>query len=164
MNSAFVMGEDVGIPDLAPAEAVALLSALVFQERSRDAPERPSSPRLAEACESLVGLARHLHGVQVSCGVEGLGEPDAFVEDRLKFGLVEVVYQWALGTSFEDITRLTDVMEGSIVRTVVRLDEQLRMVRGAARVMGDTKLYEKLEQASALIKRDVVFAASLYVQ
>ena len=30
--------------------------------------------------------------------------------------------------------------------------------------LGDAELYSKMEEASALIKRDIVFAASLYVQ
>ena len=48
-------------------------------------------------------------------------------------------------------------------RCISRLDEMMRDLRNAARVMGDTALYEKMEQASKLIKRDVVFAASLYL-
>lgn len=53
--------------------------------------------------------------------------------------------------------------QGSIVRTVVRLDETCREFRDAARVMGDTALWAQMDAASAAIKRDVVFAASLYV-
>lgn len=37
-------------------------------------------------------------------------------------------------------------------------------VRNAARVIGDPLLYRKMEAASTAIKRDIVFAASLYVQ
>jgi antiviral helicase SKI2 len=54
-------------------------------------------------------------------------------------------------------------MEGSIVRAVVRLDQACREVGDAARVMGDTQLWAQMQAASAAIKRDVVFAASLYV-
>jgi hypothetical protein len=45
------------------------------------------------------------------------------------------VYEWALGTPFVDICQLTDVMEGSIVRAVVRLDQACRelQVRGEER-------------------------------
>lgn len=53
--------------------------------------------------------------------------------------------------------------QGSIVRTVVRLDETCREFGDAARVMGDTSLWAQMTAASAAIKRDVVFAASLYV-
>ena len=54
-------------------------------------------------------------------------------------------------------------MECSIVRAIVRLDETCREFRDAARVMGNTALYQQMEAASAAIKRDIVFAASLYV-
>jgi antiviral helicase SKI2 len=36
-------------------------------------------------------------------------------------------------------------------------------MRDAARVMGDTALWRLMEAVSAAVRRDVVFAASLYV-
>jgi len=104
---------------------------------------------------------------------------------------VDVVYEWARGVPFVNITSLTLVQEGSIVRTITRLDELLRevrnprpcfmrtaqlddlcncvfvfrgQVRNCARVVGNPGLYRKMEAASAAIKRDVVFAQSLYIQ
>ena len=74
-----------------------------------------------------------------------------------------MVYEWARGTAFVDICQLTDCAEGSIVRTIVRLDETCREFRNAARLMGDSALYAQMEAASAAIKRDIVFSASLYV-
>lgn len=74
-----------------------------------------------------------------------------------------MVYEWACGTAFGEICTRTSVMEGSIVRCIVRLAEVTRELGAAARVMGDTALFDKMEQASDLIKRDVVFAASLYL-
>lgn len=41
------------------------------------------------------------------------------------------------------------------------MDETCREVMGAARMVGDTSLYKKMEQAEQDIKRDIVFAASL---
>lgn len=82
--------------------------------------------------------------------------------NSLKCGLVEVVYEWARGVSFKDLTSLTDVQEGTIVRCILRLDETCREVQSAARLIGDPKLFKKMETASQLIKRDIVFAASLY--
>ncbi len=38
-----------------------------------------------------------------------------------------------------------------------------REFRDAARVMGNTALFQQMEKASSAIKRDVIFAASLYV-
>ena len=72
------------------------------------------------------------------------------------------VYQWAKGMHFHDIMQLTDVGEGTIVRIITRLDETFREMRDASRVIGDTDLYKKMERCQQLIRRDIVFAASLY--
>jgi antiviral helicase SKI2 len=109
----------------------------------------------------LHNTALRLGEVQASFGLPI--NPEDYVSDTLKFGLVEVVYEWAKGTPFADICELTDVPEGSIVRTIVRLDETCRELRNAARIMGDSTLLKKMEDASNAIKRDIVFAASLYV-
>lgn len=55
---------------------------------------------------------------------------------------------------FEQITALTDVPEGTIVRVITRLDETCREVRDAARVIGDAALFQKMEDAQVKIKRD----------
>ena len=44
--------------------------------------------------------------------------------------------------------------EGTIVRVITRLDETCREVRDAARVIGDTELFKKMEEAQIKIKRD----------
>lgn len=54
-------------------------------------------------------------------------------------------------------------MEGDIVRTVLRLEQACQDLMSAARVMGNTTLYDQFEAASGAIKRDVIFAGSLYV-
>ena len=51
---------------------------------------------------------------------------------------------------------------GMIVRCIQRLSETCKDVCNAARVIGDPKLHKKMKEASTLIKRDIVFAASLY--
>ncbi len=76
----------------------------------------------------------------------------------------QVVHKWARGTPFSEIAQLTDVQEGVIVRAIQRLDETLRDVKDAARVIGDSVLYQKMDEASTIVKRDIVFAASLYTQ
>jgi len=67
------------------------------------------------------------------------------------------------GTPFAEICELTDVPEGLIVRTIVRLDETCREFKNAAAIMGNSALCKKMEIASNAIKRDIVFAASLYI-
>jgi antiviral helicase SKI2 len=81
-------------------------------------------------------------------------------------GAVQVVYHWAKGKSFKEIcehNKPDGVMEGDIVRSINRLEQACQDLMSAARVMGNTDLFEQFEEASRLIKRDIVFAGSLYV-
>jgi ATP-dependent RNA helicase DOB1 len=55
------------------------------------------------------------------------------------------------------------VFEGSFVRAVRRLEELLRQVSAAARGIGETEMAAAFEAARAAVKRDVIFAASLYL-
>lgn len=113
--------------------------------------------------------------------------------ERLNFGLVQVVYEWArnkvtpspsplpffLRKRFETALNLlfhlqpfaeimkpelTDIQEGVIVRCIQQLNETLQDVKDAARIIGNPALHQKMEEASNAIKRDIVFAASLYFQ
>ena len=53
--------------------------------------------------------------------------------------------------------------QGSIVRAIRRLEEVLRQLAGALRAVGDLEAAQRFEAASERIKRDIVFAASLYL-
>jgi superfamily II RNA helicase len=63
----------------------------------------------------------------------------------------------------QQICQITLVQEGTIVRTITRLDELMREVRNSARVVGDPSLYRKMEATSQLIKRGVIFCGRLVV-
>ena len=77
--------------------------------------------------------------------------------------MVEVVYEWARGMSFNRIMDLTDVLEGTIVRVMTRLDETCREVKNAARIIGDPTLFLKMQESQEMIKRDITAVASLYM-
>ncbi|KAM0953407.1 putative RNA helicase [Dioscorea sansibarensis] len=150
---------DNQLDDLEPEEAVALMSAFVFQQKNTSEPSL--TPKLAHAKMRLYGTAIRLGELQARLKVAV--DPEEYAKENLKFGLVEVVYEWAKGTPFAEICELTDVPEGLIVRTIVRLDETCREFKNAASIMGNSALHKKMESASNAIKRDIVFAASLYV-
>jgi len=147
------------LDELEPEEAVAIMSALVFQQKNASEPTLTS--KLSQAKQRLYETAIRLGELQAHFNVQI--NPEEYAQDNLKFGLVEVVYEWAKGTPFADICELTDVPEGLIVRTIVRLDETCREFKNAASIMGNSALYKKMETASNAIKRDIVFAASLYI-
>lgn len=54
-------------------------------------------------------------------------------------------------------------LQGSLVRTVRREEELLRQMVVAARSIGAIQLAEKFEEVVEKIKRDIIFAASLYL-
>ncbi|XP_032067231.1 helicase SKI2W [Thamnophis elegans] len=150
---------DNALTDLRPEEIVALLSCTVCQVRTQVEPQLPSV--LQKGIQHIRSVAEQIALLQRKCGLQESIED--FVE-QYKFGLVEVVYEWARGMPFAEIAHLTDVQEGIIVRCIQRLDETCREMRNAARVTGEPTLHAKMEAASNMIKRDIVFAASLYTQ
>uniref|UniRef100_A0A3P8VTK8 SKI2 subunit of superkiller complex n=1 Tax=Cynoglossus semilaevis TaxID=244447 RepID=A0A3P8VTK8_CYNSE len=131
---------------MAPEESAALLSCLVFTQNT-------------QGIKSVLSVAQRIGELQRECGIPQTAEE--FV-GQFKFGLTEVVYCWARGMPFAEIALLTDVQEGTVVRCIQRLDEVLKEVRQAARIVGDSVLGSKMEKASLAIRRDIVFTASLY--
>jgi hypothetical protein len=175
---------------LNPPEAVAILSALIFQEKNDV--EEVLTTRMETARSEIINLLYQINTLQKLEGIEefsledqknnqnrkrggggggsgsGSNSNNQFISSTsnkpiINFGLCSVVYQWARGIPFKEITRMTEFQEGSIVRTITRLDELCRDIQNAARVMGNPSLYYKMEAASQCIKRDIVFAASLYL-
>lgn len=146
------------LTELHPTEIAALLSCVVFEQKNCSDPKL--APELVKGKDAILSIAQKISGLQRQYGMNLVGD----YEDEFKFGLMEVVFEWARGLPFAEITGLTDVQEGIIVRCIQRLHETLRDVRNAARIIGDPVLYRKMEEASQMIKRDIVFAASLYTQ
>ena len=60
-------------------------------------------------------------------------------------------------------SKMTDVYEGSLIRVFRRLEEALRQMAEAAKVMGSEELEKKFEEALTKVKRDIVAAQSLYL-
>ncbi|KAJ5738893.1 hypothetical protein N7493_002048 [Penicillium malachiteum] len=147
--------------DYEPEEIVALLSCFVFEDRTETVPTL--TPRLEEGRKAILKIGERVNNCQALHGVAQKSEEHVDFSNPIRFALTEVVYEWAKGMPFSRIADLTDVMEGSLVRCISRLDETCREVKSAAKLIGDPSLHIKMERAQELIKRDVIFAASLYM-
>lgn len=77
--------------------------------------------------------------------------------------IMEVTYAWCRGAKFVDVCKMTDIFEGSLIRALRRLEEVLRQLATACKVVGNAELEDKFEQGIKKIKRDVVFSASLFL-
>jgi antiviral helicase SKI2 len=144
-----------------PEEIVALLSAFVFQEKTDVEPTLTAS--LERGKSKIVEISEKVNQLQTIHQVILSADDSNDFVSKPRFGMVEVVYEWARGMSFNRITDLTDVMEGTIVRVITRLDETCREVKNAARIIGDPTLFQKMGTCQELIKRDICNCASLYL-
>lgn len=60
-------------------------------------------------------------------------------------------------------SKMTEVYEGSLIRLFRRLEELLRQMAQAGKVMGSDELSNKFEESLKKIRRDIVAAQSLYL-
>ena len=69
------------------------------------------------------------------------------------------------GIFFSRLLQLTDQFEGSLIRVFRRLQELIRQMSQAAKVIGNTELQEKFDRASEMLGRpnSVIFCSSLYL-
>lgn len=141
-----------------PEEIVALLSAFVFQEKTDVEPTLTTNLERGKA--KIIEISEKVNQIQTHYQVILSSDDSNDFVSRPKFGMVEVVYEWAKGMSFNRITDLTDVMEGTIVRVITRLDETCREVKNAARIIGDPVLYQKMQTCQEMIKRDICATVS----
>ncbi|KAL5813687.1 hypothetical protein ACOSQ4_024328 [Xanthoceras sorbifolium] len=146
------------LKDLKVEEMVSLLSCFVWQEKLQDA----TKPReeLELLFTQLQDTARRVAKVQLECKVQI--DVESFV-NSFRPDIMEAVYAWAKGSKFYEIMEITQVFEGSLIRAIRRLEEVLQQLILAAKSIGETELESKFEEAVSKIKRDIVFAASLYL-
>ncbi|KAL5699123.1 RNA helicase [Ranunculus cassubicifolius] len=145
------------LKDVNLEEMVSLLSCFVWQEKVQDAPK----PRqeLDGLFIQLKDTARTVAKAQLESNVPI--DVEKFV-DSFRPDIMEAVYAWAKGSKFNEIMEITNVFEGSLIRAIRRLEELLQQLILAAKSIGETQLESKFGKAVDMIKRDIVFAASLY--
>jgi len=147
------------LKELEPDACAALLTALVCQDKME---EEVIPQELLAAQQATDKIVAALAMVQDECGlpISAL----EYARYNVRWSLSNLVLHWARGEDFNQILEYAiDIPEGSIVRCVVRLSELLRETRNAAGVIGDISLFHKMEEAMTLVKRDIIFAASLYL-
>jgi len=144
--------------ELTPEQTAALLSCFVFEEKSNEAPalkEELAKPfRDLQAQARLIAKVSHESKLPVE-EQEYLG--------KFKHALMDVVHAWCHGESFATVCKMTDVYEGSLIRVFRRLEELIRQMAQAAKVMGSEDLEKKFETSLTKVKRDIVAAQSLYL-
>lgn len=146
------------LKDIKVEEMISLLSCFVWREKLQEA-QKPRDEHEMLFMQ-LQDTARKVAKVQLECKVQI--DVDSFVSS-FRPDVMEAVYAWAKGSKFYEIMEISQVFEGSLIRAIRRLEEVLQQLIQAAKSIGETELEVKFEEAVTKIKRDIVFAASLYL-
>ncbi|KAJ2795876.1 ATP-dependent RNA helicase mtr4, partial [Coemansia helicoidea] len=145
--------------DLTVEQTVSLLSCFVFQEKTTDEPPKLQDD-LSAPLRIMQESARQIAQISNECKLQ-LNEEEYVTS--FKPELMDVVNAWCRGAKFSQICRMTDVFEGSLIRAFRRLEELLRQMCQAAKAIGNVDLENKFADGIVKIKRDIIFAASLYL-
>lgn len=143
------------------SQTAAILSCFVCNESGGDDCNDLSDVKLLDALDQLANVHEEIRKLLEDHHALNI---DFDWNSIVGYGFVNVVYYWATGTSFGDIMKLTALQEGTIVRSIIRLEELCRKIAKGAEIIGDPSLKSRMDEISSAIKRDIVFAPSLYFQ
>ena len=152
----FLLGGNMN--ELTPEVLVAVLSCFVVDESKKDE-ELKLEKELENALDILKTVAKRVAKVLTECNIPT--DMNEFVESFNPVAM-SVVYRWCHGDSFQDVCKLSDIFEGSVVRCLRRLEELLRQLVSAAKSIGNSELEDKFEAGSSKLKRGIAFSSSLY--
>ncbi|CAG8491936.1 4528_t:CDS:10 [Diversispora eburnea] len=128
--------------DLSVEMTAALLSCFVF-ERKDNKQQNRLKEEFTVVFRRLQEIARNIAAISIECKLQIIEEEylDSFCPD-----LMEVVYAWCQGQSFADVMKLADTYyEGQIIRILRNLDELLRALISANKIIGNLELENQIE-------------------
>ncbi|KAB5586084.1 rRNA-processing arch domain-containing protein [Coniochaeta sp. 2T2.1] len=143
--------------EMTPETCAAVLSVFIFDEKVETTPLKED---LQKPYLEIQQQARVIAKVSAESKLEV--NEEEYVQS-LKWQLMETVYAWANGKPFGEICKMTNAYEGSLIRLFRRLEELLRQMAQAGKVMGSEELQEKFELSLSKIRRDIVSFNSLYL-
>jgi len=91
---------------------------------------------LLDARDHVYDIAQRIMEIEKKYNVI-FEDEETYIDQTINFSLMKVVYEWANQKDFAEICLLTDAQEGSIVRTILRLDILLRDFKSACKIMGN---------------------------
>lgn len=144
--------------DLSVQQCCALVSCFVFDEKANEMPKLTET--LSGPLRIMQDTARRIARVSREAKIDV--DEEQYVES-FRPHMMDIVNAWCNGCTFGQICKMTEVFEGSIIRCMRRLEETLRQMCQASKAIGNTELENKFAEGIRRIKRDIVFAASLYL-
>lgn len=82
---------------------------------------------------------------------------------KLNPSMFSIIEMWYEGKSFMDITKKSEMYEGTIIRNIKRLYELTKSVIQCCESLGNKELMQKLDEAATKLYRGIAFTGSLYI-
>ena len=147
--------------ELPVADICAVCAALVGQRAGKD--NEDSLPQhLGGTIGEIEEIAKNLCDRMVDHGVTI--DPETWVEEHVNRHVVKPVHVWALGESFATAMRYAQkIPSGQLARVITQAAQLLTAYSRAAKLIGNTEMADKFEEASTCILHGVVCCPSLYL-
>lgn len=145
--------------DMTPQQIAAIMSVFACDAGSKEEPEIPED--LIPQWEELQNIISKVVEVSNESGINITFE--SYMKN-IDATYMILTYNWASGAEFIQLMDDNpDFFEGSVIRTMKRTEEILKQAAIACKQMGNSQLELSILHAIKLIKRDIIFAASLYL-
>ncbi len=82
----------------------------------------------------------------------------------LQYEYVEVLYEWALGTSYYEILEHKTLFDGNFVKAVMRIQNIVEDVKNICKMIENYEMLQTFENASVPLLRDIAQINSLYIK
>ena len=138
--------------DLDALELASVLSGLTFETRNSDDVPPPRFPRgrVREVAQQMTVLGADLQRMEKEHRLQYLRRPD--------FGFAQTAWEWASGSSLDDVLTDSDLAAGDFVRAIKQLIDVIAQVADAS---GGGPLRETAREALDLLRRGVVAYSSV---
>lgn len=148
---------------LSPKQLIQLLTIFINEEKSKpDQPMVIKEEVMMEVVTKIKEIVTHIAKIFVEMEVPDFDEEELM--SKLNPNMFQVILMWYEGKSFMEITKATELYEGSLIRNIKRLYELVKQLIECADVIGNKDLKEKLKEGSSKIYRGIAFSASLYIE
>jgi len=148
--------------DLTPEQSIALLACFASEVSSQNREDDKNNlvEDLKKPYSDLEAAAKRVAEVSIESKLDL--DMDRYLQS-FPCNMMNLTYAWCNGAKFVEVCKMTEIFEGSIVRSMRRCEEIVRQMCAASKAIGEETLEKKLLLGLEKMRRDIVFSSSLYL-
>jgi superfamily II RNA helicase len=146
---------------LAPADIAALASCVVAERIGNRDEEIDLPDYLQEKVDEMQEVADIVGDAMYQAGVEF--DSEKWDSETVNPAGMIATMLWVQGNPFSECLAGASIPPGSLVRLLLQTGQQLSCFAKGAMLMGNKETADKFDQASTMVKRGIIFGASLYL-